>query len=128
MGQFYLTINWRFGCFIFLFFSGLYAMRTISTKSGSGMKLVLRRYSRLIKPLIQGVVLCIAVGGVISEMTLREYYVNWRTWRFLLKGLLVLQHDLPGVSQNKIYVSTVNESLWTLPVEFACFVLCTIGY
>ena len=112
----------------FFFCSGFYAMRTISTKSYSGFKLVFRRYLRLIKPLIPVVVLCIAVGGVISELTLREYYANWQTLRYLLNGLLVLQHDLPGVFQNNIYVSTVNGSLWTLPVEFACFVLCTIGY
>lgn len=112
----------------FFFCSGFYAMRTISTKSGSGLQLVFQRYLRLVKPLIPVTVLCIVVGCFISKLTLREYYGSWQTGSYLLNGLLILQHDLPGVFQNNIYVSTVNGSLWTLPVEFACFFVCAIGY
>lgn len=112
----------------FFFCSGFYAMKTLSTKSFSLLRFIGQRYIRLVKPLIPVVLLCVAAGGLISNLTVSEYYGNLKTWKYLLNGFLILQHDLPGVFENNIYVSTVNGSLWTLPVEFVCFVLCVIVY
>ncbi len=45
-----------------------------------------------------------------------------------LNALLIPQHELPGVFANAPYNSTVNGSLWTLPVEFLCYIACFIFY
>jgi len=53
-----------------------------------------------------------------------EYFTNAGTYRYLLNCIMIIQHDLPGVFSNAIYLSTVNGSLWTLPVEIICNIIC----
>jgi peptidoglycan/LPS O-acetylase OafA/YrhL len=72
--------------------------------------------------------MALAVGMVISELTPAEYYANVNTWKYLLNGIFLLQHDLPGVFTHNIYGNTVNGPLWTLPVEFMCYIMCFAIY
>lgn len=87
------------------------------------------RIVRIFPPLI-GVtlVLTFGVGPIITSLSLEEYFSNISTYRYLLNGLLILQHDLPGVFTNNIYANTVNGPLWTLPIEFLCYIMCYIFY
>ena len=39
-------------------------------------------------------------------------------------AVLVLVHPLSGVFASNPYPDVVNGALWTLPVEYACYVLC----
>ena len=58
-----------------------------------------------------------------------EYFTNPQTYMYLLNGVLILVHELPGVfTHNPMGDSVVNAALWTLPVEFSCYVLCFVGY
>lgn len=41
---------------------------------------------------------------------------------------MVLKHNLPGVFEGNIYDATVNGSLWTLPVEFLCYIGCYFAW
>lgn len=48
---------------------------------------------------------------------------------YLLNGVLILVHELLGVfTHNPMGDAVVNAALWTLPVEFSCYVLCFVGY
>jgi peptidoglycan/LPS O-acetylase OafA/YrhL len=57
-------------------------------------------------------------------MDLVSYFTSFGTYKYLLNAVLVPIHDLPGVFADNIYGQTVNGPLWTLPIEFICYVLC----
>lgn len=66
------------------------------------------------------------IGPCITELSLTEYFKKIEVYRYLLNAMLILQHNLPGVFLNSPYSQTVNGSLWTLPVEFLCYIGCFI--
>jgi peptidoglycan/LPS O-acetylase OafA/YrhL len=72
--------------------------------------------------------LTFVIGPIITRLSVLSYFSNTVTYRYLLNSMLVIQHNLPGVFQNTIYGPTVNGPLWTLPVEFGCYILCFIAY
>lgn len=86
------------------------------------------RILRIFPPLIFVVVCSVIMGSFLTEYTLSEYWTLAETWKYLGNGILVLQHNLPGVFLNNPYNSTVNGSLWTLPVEFLCYIACFFVY
>lgn len=63
-------------------------------------------------------------GPLITICDMKEYFFDSRVYKYLLNIILIPQHNLPGVFTNNISVSTVNGSLWTLSVEFLCYVAC----
>lgn len=62
------------------------------------------------------------LGAVITELKLGEYFSDLQTYEYLLNALLILRHELPGVFHCNVYGATVNGALWTLPVEFCCYI------
>lgn len=74
------------------------------------------------------VMLGLVIGAFLSSLAPAEYYTNTGTWKYLLNGIFFLQHDLPGVFTDNIYGTTVNGPLWTLPVEFMCYIMCFVAY
>lgn len=64
------------------------------------------------------------LGPMVTEYSIGEYFKDAQVYRYLLNGVLFLQHNLPGVFQNNPYLSTVNGVLWTLPIEFLCYIGC----
>lgn len=73
-------------------------------------------------------VLAFIAGPILTELTIIEYFKNIKTYRYMLNSILILQHNLPGVFTHNIYGQTVNGSLWTLPIEFLCYIMCFILY
>ncbi|MCM1157271.1 MAG: acyltransferase [Bacteroidales bacterium] len=109
---------------IFFFYSGLLIARSME-RSLTAKRFFLNRGSRIIPPLMVTVVLsAFVLGPLVTTLPLREYFTDSGTYRYLLNGIFVLTHDLPGVFTNNIYLPTVNGSLWTLPVEVLCYVAC----
>jgi peptidoglycan/LPS O-acetylase OafA/YrhL len=53
---------------------------------------------------------------------LTVFVSNSTSWRYLSTALLVVRHGLPGVFADNAYPAAVNGSLWTLPVEFLCYI------
>lgn len=83
------------------------------------------RCIRIFPCLVIVVFLCTFVlGACITECKLLEYFCDRQTYKYLLNAILVLQHNLPGVFKYNTYGATVNGSLWTLPVEFLCYIGC----
>lgn len=68
------------------------------------------------------------VGPLITSLNLKEYFTSFATYKYLLNSILIIQHDLPGVFASNPYGPTVNGPLWTLPIEFLCYILCFIAY
>lgn len=87
------------------------------------------RCSRIFPQLIfVTVLMTFIVGPIISGLTMGEYYRSSGSWKYLLNSVFILQHNLPGVFDGNIYGNTVNGPLWTLPVEFMCYIMCFIAY
>lgn len=86
------------------------------------------RITRLFPSLCFVTVLVMFFGVFFSNLSPVEYYTQSATWKYLLNSLLILVHNLPGVFENNPYLQTVNGSLWTLPVEFLCYMGCFVVY
>lgn len=62
------------------------------------------------------------MGPVLSSLSLPDYFAATETWRYAATAFLVPRYTLPGVFVDNAYARVVNGSLWTLPVEFLCYV------
>lgn len=116
------------GLAVSIFFcAGGYLIAKSMCRLSNGLKYFKARMLRIFPALIVVVLVSVFVlGPLYTEYSFEEYYGNAGTYKYLLNGALVLQHNLPGVFEENIYLSTVNGSLWTLPVEFLCYIGCYI--
>lgn len=73
-------------------------------------------------------VTALIVGPLLTDLSIIEYYTNSGTYKYLLNSIFILVHNLPGVFEENIYGAAVNGPLWTLPVEFLCYIMCFIAY
>ncbi len=114
------------GLFGLFFYAGFLVMKSIERKNDA--RVYFRaRCIRIFPALWITVLLCILVmGPLMTTLSLKDYFLNPGTWKYLINGLLVPVHDLPGVFESNAFLPTVNGSLWTLPVEFGCYVLCWV--
>lgn len=85
---------------------------------------IYRRALRIFPALI---VLCLvtvfALGPLLTDLTVTEYFSASRLFSYFENILLKPNYALPGVFVENIYPNAVNGSLWTLPVEFAMYLL-----
>lgn len=109
---------------IFFFYSGFLLNRSVHKDCGA-YEFFKARCIRIFPPLIVVVFVSVFVLGVcLTKLSVTEYFVNGQTYEYLLNAILVLKHNLPGVFEQNIYNATVNGSLWTLPVECLCYIVC----
>lgn len=88
-----------------------------------------RRTARIFPELIAVVFLCAFVlGPILSRLSVANYFLSSQTYLYLFNALLIPVHNLPGVFENNVYQYVVNGSLWTLPVEFACYILVFFSF
>ncbi|MCI8483794.1 MAG: acyltransferase [Lachnospiraceae bacterium] len=69
-------------------------------------------------------ILTFLAGPCLTSLSVKDYFCQKDTYKYLLNSIMVLVHDLPGVFEGNIYGQTVNGPLWTLPIEFLCYILC----
>lgn len=86
------------------------------------------RLKRLLPPLLVVVLCSVLIGAVLTSLPKDEYFFSGQTYKYFLNAILLPVHNLPGVFENNAYNATVNGSLWTMPVEFACYVACYIFF
>ena len=88
-----------------------------------------RRVTRIFPELIAVVLLCAFIlGPILTRLAPIEYFLSPQTYLYLLNALLIPVHNLPGVFEENVYQHVVNGSLWTLPVEFICYVLVFFSF
>ncbi len=104
----------------FFFISGLYVTKSLDSKPD--LKIFLKkRCFRIFPSLWIVVVLTIFVmGPFFTTLSFKEYFLSFHTWTYSLNMFLIPIHNLPGVFVENLY-QTVNGPLWTLPVEFFCY-------
>jgi peptidoglycan/LPS O-acetylase OafA/YrhL len=110
------------GVSIFFFLSGFLVWS--SWARDPDLKRFFVRRSLRIFPALWFVVLLtmLVLGPVLSKLSAANYFASFEAWRYLSTAFLVVWRGLPGVFADNPYPLAVNGSLWTLPVEFLCYV------
>ncbi len=91
---------------------------------------LLRRAVRIFPGLFVCIFLSVFVLGlIVTSLSAGEYLLHPQTLRYWLhnSSLIGLQWELPGVF-TAAKTSTVNGSLWTLPLEVMCYVSLVVFY
>lgn len=110
---------------VFFFLSGFYVAKSLYRK-GNVKEYMYKRCVRIFPQLWTVVLLSVfALGPILTTCSLDKYFTNSSTYLYLLNGVLLPMHNLPGVFEKNIYGATVNGSLWTMPVEFVAY--CTLA-
>ncbi len=107
---------------VFFFFSGLYVTKSLS-KTVNLRTYLAKRVERIF-PQLAVVILITAfvLGPIFTSLPIGTYFLSPGTYIYLLNAVLIPIHNLPGVFEGLPY-QTVNGPLWTLPVEFACYLM-----
>lgn len=113
---------------VFFFYGGFLISKSVN-RQPDAKKFFKARCLRIF-PCLWVVVLLSAVvlGAVVSSVPAGLYFTEGGTWKYLLNGVFLLQHNLPGVFEGNVAGTAVNGSLWTLPVEFVCYIVCFVAY
>ncbi|MCI2241776.1 acyltransferase family protein [Adlercreutzia faecimuris] len=113
---------------VFFFIGGLLIAKSCESHPHAGRFFQLRLLRIMPQLVFVVLVLALIAGPILTTLSLSDYFANEQTYRYLLNGVFVLQHDLPGVFEANPYGPVVNAPLWTLPVEFACYILCFLCF
>lgn len=117
-----------FGIQVFLAVSG-YLVTESWMNSRNLSTFIRKRISRIFPGLIVCILLTTFVlGPSLTSLTAKEYFSHDGTYLYLNNILLYPVYSLPGVFESNTYPNAVNGSLWSLPVEFACYiVIASVG-
>jgi peptidoglycan/LPS O-acetylase OafA/YrhL len=90
-------------------------------------RFMLRRLLRLMPALIVVVLLsAFVMGPLLTRLSFAEYFRNPLTYFYLKNIALYINYYLPGLFENNVYPGAVNGSLWSLPAEFAMYLLTPV--
>lgn len=93
-------------------------------------RFLMRRLLRLWPGLAVALVLiALVLGPLVSSLAAADYYTSSVTWRYFQQlSLGVFQPQLPGVFIGNPMPESANGSLWTIPIEVACYLaLAMVG-
>lgn len=113
---------------IFFFLSGLYVNRSMEHCSCLG-DFFRKRCKRIFPQIWIVTFFAVFVWGAVLSLcggnSLSFYYLNKETYIYLANLVLIPIHNLPGVFTDNT-ITTFNGALWTMPVEFACYILLMV--
>lgn len=106
---------------ILFFLSGFYVTKSLYKKNDV-KDYMSKRCVRVFPQLWVVVLLSVFVlGPIFTTHSLKEYFLSGNTYLYLLNGILVPIHNLPGVFEHNIYDASINGALWTMPIEFVAY-------
>lgn len=116
------------GVIIFFAISG-YLVTDSFTRDPDLPRFFYRRALRIFPGLIVCLIFVVfLIGPIFSDLPVKEYFANSATWEYLIhNAILHTVYPLPGVFEHTLYPNSVNGSLWTLPIEFTCYVILAIA-
>ena len=68
------------------------------------------------------------LGPAVTALSTGAYLTHPGTWLYLANIPLFPVYSLPGVFGELPYSGAVNGSLWTLPIEFACYLMVPLVF
>jgi peptidoglycan/LPS O-acetylase OafA/YrhL len=66
------------------------------------------------------------LGPIVTVLSPQAYFGSGETYAYLRNAVLLPDYVLPGVFADNPYPQAVNGSLWTLPAEFACYLVVPV--
>ncbi|OLP55154.1 hypothetical protein BJF92_17345 [Rhizobium rhizosphaerae] len=88
---------------------------------------LLLRVFRLLPALTTEIMLsAFILGPIVTEFTLSAYFTDHNLYEYFGNLVGFVQFDLPGVFIHNPFPDRVNESLWTLEPELACYGLMAL--
>lgn len=113
---------------IFFMSSGFFVTKSL-LKNKDSKKYLHNRFIRIFPPLWFTLIVCILVCGLFfSTYSLDKYFLSIDFFKYCLNFILIPIHNLPGVFMNNIYPGVINGPLWTLPIEFVCYLVLLLAY
>lgn len=113
---------------LFFMSSGFFVTKSL-LKSKDSKKYLHNRFIRIFPPLWFTLLVCILVCGLFfSTYSLGKYFLSSDFFKYCLNFILIPIHNLPGVFMNNIYPGVINGPLWTLPIEFVCYLVLLLAY
>jgi peptidoglycan/LPS O-acetylase OafA/YrhL len=116
--------------YAFFFLSGIFITSSFD-HSKTWVRFVLMRLFRIYPGLIVCILLTVfLVGPVFSSLRIPDYFTDYQTWKYLMKNMVMLRFEptLTGIFTTNKYNSSLNASLWSLPLEIKCyFIVFIIG-
>ena len=108
------------GVYVFFAISG-FLLATSWERQREAVPFFARRCLRIFPALILVVLVTLAViGPWATTLSASAYWTSSETWSYLQNVILLGRYDLPGVFETNPE-SAVNGSLWSLGVEFSCY-------
>jgi peptidoglycan/LPS O-acetylase OafA/YrhL len=111
------------GVGVFFVISGY--LVTASYGRSAGLGDYLRKRLLRIEPALIACLLLTALvfGAAATTLPLGEYFCSDQVWLYVLRNALLypVTYDLPGVFAHNPYPAVVNGSLWSLRLEFTCY-------
>jgi peptidoglycan/LPS O-acetylase OafA/YrhL len=85
------------------------------------------RVLRIIPGLLLVVIVsAFVLGPLVSALAVGDYLTDGGTYSYLSNAVLIPNYALPGVFSGNPFPGAVNGSLWTLPAEFACYLVVPV--
>lgn len=113
------------GVYAFFLLSGMLVTASFERKKSAGSFLALR-VSRLWPGLIGNVLIsALVVGPLFSSLPFAEYLKHSMTLDFIEHNIFLfdgLRMGLPAVFEKSVAPDLINPTLWTLPIEFHCYI------
>lgn len=62
------------------------------------------------------------IGPIFSSLAIGDYFSEPQAWSYLTRAVMITENFLPSIFIKNPVPFVVNGSLWTLPVEFLCYI------
>ncbi len=110
---------WHVGFYFLFLVAGYFAVTGVKRKPQGYL---VARLKRIFPALWATVGFSMILGAIVTTLPQAAYWINPKTWLYLLNAAMIPVHGLPGVFEGHPHSDAVNGALWTLPVEFAGYV------
>jgi peptidoglycan/LPS O-acetylase OafA/YrhL len=110
---------------MFFFLSGFLVSTSAYRVRSTGLFLLYRVFRILPALLVELSISAVLLGGIMTTLSIKEYYSSWGFWGYFQNIWGNVQFLLPGVFENHP-CKMVNANLWTLPAEFYCYALMAV--
>lgn len=116
------------GVFIFFSISG-YLVTKSFFRSNDFLSFMEKRVRRIVPGLLVcSFVLIYFVTPFFMTKSLDAYLFSWNTFKSFLNGPMMLGlRPTALIFEDFIYPRAINASLWTIPIEFSCYLILGIG-
>lgn len=109
--------------YIFFAISG-YLISVSWSRDSHFIRFIFKRALRIFPGLMMCILLTIFIlGPVTTTLPLSDYFKSPETRAYAKNMLLYVDYTLPGVFETNTYPRAVNGSIWSLPVEFAMYLI-----